>query len=663
MNLEGKILGARYEIIEKIGVGGMATVYKARCHVLNRFVAVKILRDEFTTDEEFIRRFKVEAQSAASLTHPNIVSVYDVGNQENLYYIVMELIQGKTLKEIINVDGALPWKWSANIAIQIASALETAHRNKIIHRDIKPHNIIITEDGIAKVTDFGIAKAVTNSTITAVGATIGSVHYFSPEHAKGGYTDEKSDIYSLGVVLYEMVTGKIPFDADTPVSVALKHMQEEAIEPIKLNPMIPQSINDIIMKAMRKDASKRYQTASDMLKDLNMAIKNPEVVLDINKIKPQDFATQKLPNMYEKPLEERIKEKDEIMSKEEENKGDKKKKGFFKKHKWAKIVLLIVLAIALFVIPMLVMANLFKAPNKEVNLPDLTNMSLAQAEITLGDLNLKVEVLEEIFDEEVLEGFIISQDPKFIEGYKVRENSVVKVTVSKGKDVPEVKAVPDVAGKTREEAIKILEEAGFTYNAIDESSDKVEKGKITRQEPAKNAEAEVGSEVKIYISAGKEQATVPNVIGKTEEEAKKAITDAKLTVGTVGTEEDSSKSDGTVTRQGTTAGTKVDVGSTVNITVNKLPKLKSGSANIYFSLFTNYVKPAGEDEEPKQKELEVRVDGDTIHKQKYLENLATVSVSGIEGFGTVTVEVFVDSVKRRTVTMDLNTTTVIDIKP
>ena len=226
MNLEGKVLGNRYEIIEKIGVGGMATVYRAKCHVLKRDVAVKILRDEFTTDDEFIKRFNAEAQAAASLTHPNIVSVYDVGHEGNLYYIVMELVKGKTLKEIIVEEGALPWKWAVDLGIQIARGLEVAHRNNIIHRDIKPHNIIITEDGTAKVTDFGIAKAVSNSTITAFGATTGSVHYFSPEHAKGARTDQKSDLYSLGVVMYEMVTGRVPFDADTPVSVALKHMKE-----------------------------------------------------------------------------------------------------------------------------------------------------------------------------------------------------------------------------------------------------------------------------------------------------------------------------------------------------------------------------------------------------------------------------------------------------
>ena len=278
MNLIGKIVGNRYEILEEVGLGGMATVFKAKDHVLNRLVAVKVLKDEFTTDTEFVKRFNTEAQAAASLSHPNIVSIFDVGHEEenNLYYIVMELIQGKTLKEIINSERKLTWKWAVNIAMQIASALEIAHKNGIVHRDIKPHNIIITEDGIAKVTDFGIAKAVSNSTITAFGTTIGSVHYFSPEQAKGGYTDAKSDLYSLGVVMYEMLTGKVPFDADTPVSVALKHMQEEAKEPIELNEEIPTAINQIVVKAMQKEPTARYQSATEMLHDLSQALKDPD---------------------------------------------------------------------------------------------------------------------------------------------------------------------------------------------------------------------------------------------------------------------------------------------------------------------------------------------------------------------------------------------------
>lgn len=324
MSLEGKTIGNRYEILEKIGVGGMATVYKAKDNILKRNVAIKVLRDEFTTDEEFIKRFNTEAQSAASLTHPNIVSIYDVGHEENLYFIVMELIKGKTLKQIITEEGVLPWKWSINIAMQIASALEMAHKNNIIHRDIKPHNIIITEDGIAKVTDFGIAKAVSNSTITAFGTTIGSVHYFSPEHAIGGYTDAKSDIYSLGVVMYEMVTGRVPFDADTPVSIALKHMQEKPVEPIKLNPSIPYAVNKIIMKAMQKEVSLRYSSATELLKDLSLALKNPEGEgIGISEENIENSYTQVIPT---------IREGEEMKKKETETKN---KNVFFEKHKKA----------------------------------------------------------------------------------------------------------------------------------------------------------------------------------------------------------------------------------------------------------------------------------------------------------------------------------------
>ena len=345
MNLEGRLLGNRYELLGKIGNGGMATVYKAKCHVLNRFVAVKILKDEFTTDEEFIKRFNTEAQAVASLTHPNIVSVYDVGHEGDLYYIVMELIQGKTLKEIILAEGALSWKWSVNVAIQIASALETAHKNNIIHRDIKPHNIIITEDGIAKVTDFGIAKSVSNSTITAFGTTLGSVHYFSPEHARGGFTDAKSDLYSLGVVLFEMLTGKVPFDADTPVSVALKHMQEEPVEPISINPGILVAINKIVMKAMKKDPTFRYQNATEMLKDLTLALKNPDGNFVTSNTIQNDFPTQVIPTIekqnLEKNIEEKIKEKDAQKSKK------KKKENFFVKHKALTIVIAIILLFGL----------------------------------------------------------------------------------------------------------------------------------------------------------------------------------------------------------------------------------------------------------------------------------------------------------------------------
>jgi len=497
---------------------GMAVVYKAKCHVLNRFVAVKVLKDEFTTDEEFIKRFNIEAQSAASLTHPNIVSVYDVGNEGNLYYIVMELIKGKTLKEIIVEDGILGWKWSVKVAIQIASALETAHRNNLVHRDIKPHNIIITEEGIAKVTDFGIAKAVSNSTITAFGSTIGSVHYFSPEHARGGFTDEKSDLYSLGVVLYEMVTGRVPFDADTPVSVALKHMQEEAIEPSIINPDIPLAVNQIIVKAMQKDVVKRYGSATEVIKDLNMAIKTP----DASFVRLEDFATKVV------KAEDLEAENEEDKPK---NKKDKKRKfakirDFFDEHRVLKVVAFILLAILVF---SLAMGGTFMALTmgraKEVQIPDLKNLTIEEAKDKVKELKLKVEVEEEKFHIDIEEGKIISQNPKFQNNFKIKEGTVIKVIVSKGQ---EIVTVPKVLLMTKDEASKKLRELGLDVKIEEEYSDEVEKNYVIEQDIAEGEEVLAGSKIVLKVSKGIEQVQVPSLIGKTEAEAKKLIADSKL---------------------------------------------------------------------------------------------------------------------------------------
>ncbi|HRU41954.1 MAG TPA: Stk1 family PASTA domain-containing Ser/Thr kinase, partial [Candidatus Diapherotrites archaeon] len=271
----GRVLGDRYEVLEKIGGGGMALVYKAKCRLLNRFVAIKVLRPEFTEDEEFVKKFRREAQSAASLSHPNIVGIYDVGTENNSYYIVMEYVKGQTLKELIKSKGTLGVEYSTNIAIQICYALDQAHKNNIVHRDIKSHNILIREDNSVKVTDFGIARAVSSSTITNTGNVIGSVHYFSPEQARGGYVDEKSDIYSLGVVMYEMLTGRLPFEGDSPIAVALKHIQEEPEPPSRINSKIPKAIEAIIMKCMEKEVSKRYNSASEIINDLRQSLVMP----------------------------------------------------------------------------------------------------------------------------------------------------------------------------------------------------------------------------------------------------------------------------------------------------------------------------------------------------------------------------------------------------
>ena len=625
MNLEGKMLGNRYEIIEKIGNGGMATVYKAKCTVLNRYVAVKILRDEFTTDEEFIKRFAAEAQSAASLTHPNIVSIYDVGHEDNLYYIVMELIKGKTLKQIINEDGKLPWKWSLNIASQIASALETAHRNKIIHRDIKPHNIIITEDGIAKVTDFGIAKVVSNSTITAFGATIGSVHYFSPEHAKGGYTDEKSDIYSLGVVMYEMLTGQVPFDADTAVSVALKHMQEEPIEPMELNPDIPKAVNDIIMKAMQKDTGLRYQSATEMLNDINMALKRPDGDFVNLRTAGGNFETQRF-----EPLED-----EEIRTKRNNKKDENKFKKFISNHK---VLSFFIGAILLFAIAFGGTALVSKLVfNQDVNLPNFVGMTKEEAQKEADKIKVKLE-FEEEFSADVEEGKVISQDPEFKENSKIKEKSTVKLKISKG---TELVKVPKVTGMEKEEAIKTLEDLGLKVEIKEETSKKVEEGYVINQDIAENKEINAGDTVTITVSTGTgiTQVSVPSVTGKTENEARTALESAKLKV-TVNYEEDSSKTEGIVLKQNVESGKKVDEGTTVTITVNKAES-KSGTVTVNVKSITGGYDSSDTDltDTDKKAKIDIKVDGTSVYTQSNVDKNSTAISTSFSGKGKVQIVV------------------------
>ena len=636
MNLEGRILGNRYEIIEKVGNGGMATVYKATDLVLKRYVAVKILRDEFTTDEEFIRRFETEAQSAAKLVHSNIVSIFDVGVDNGIYYIVMELIQGKTLKEIILEEkGPLPWKWSVNVAIQIASALEMAHKNNIIHRDIKPHNIIITEDGVAKVTDFGIAKAVSNSTITAFGKTIGSVHYFSPEHARGGYTDAKSDLYSLGIVLYEMVTGKVPFDADTPVSIALKHMQEEPVPPIEKNPNLPEALNKIIFKALKKDPMLRYQTATELLQDLKSALKNPsgDFVEEID-YDPTARTQRISTNQYDKMSNNREKKENKFVT-------------FIKKHKViSSIIGLMLLFFLAFggTILVLGMTN-----PKEVEIPNIVGLTKTEAEQKVKSANLVFEIESEEYNSEVAENHIISQDPKYISSYKVKENTVIKVVISKG---TEKTKVPNVKGKEKEEAIQLIENAKLKAEVIEETSKTVKEGYIISQETDPDTEVNAGDTVKIHVSTGTgiKQITMIDVKGKTEADAKKTLEDIGLVVN-IGYSEDSSKDNGIVLKQAVEVGKVIDEGTTVTITVNKLAEIKTVPIKINVkSLLDGNITETVKDEngeeiqQVKDVQLKVMVGNDTIYSQTVKASETALSVGNAKGTGTTTVKVYIDGV-------------------
>lgn len=670
MNLEGKIIGNRYEIIEKIGNGGMATVYKARCTILNRYVAVKVLREEFTTDEEFIKRFNTEAQAAASLTHPNIVSVFDVGQEYNIYYIVMELIQGKTLKQIIAEEGALPWKWSVNIAIQICSALEVAHKNGIVHRDIKPHNIIITEDGIAKVTDFGIAKAVSNSTITAFGTTIGSVHYFSPEHARGGYTDAKSDIYSLGVVMYEMVTGKVPFDADTPVSVALKHMQEEPIEPIKLNSRIPIAVNQIILKAMKKDANLRYSSATEMIKDLSLALKNPSGKF-VQEKNTNDF-TRVIPTISENMVNQKqYKENSGRNTKKNEPEKTGLAKYLEENPKMKKVIyigvpiLVVILCILIFWGSLTITQKIFGTGTEQssgISLISVENVTIDEAKSKLDAAGIKYDI-EEVYNKDIEAGKVISQKPAPGTNYDVTKNSPVKLTVSKGAKIVKM---PKVKGKKYEEAVEELEKVELIPERIDETSQTVEEGIVTKQDITEGKEVNAGETVKIYVSIGTglEKVSIPSVTDMDIEQAKKMLTEKKIEVN-ITYQEDTNKSNGIVLKQSLEVGSVVDEGTAITLTVNKIQEIKEGTVNVNVKSLTGY-KPekdeTGAIKKPDNVVIRVTVDDENVYKQSVSEDTENINVT-IKGKGVVTVKVYVDEVRKENAQIDLNgSNTILDVK-
>ena len=676
MNLIGKMLNNRYEVLEKIGNGGMATVYKAKCHVLNRYVAIKILRDEFTTDSEFIKKFNTEAQSAASLTHPNIVSIFDVGNEDNLYYIVMELIQGKTLKDIIIEDGILSWKWSVNIAIQIASALETAHKHNIIHRDIKPHNIIITEDGMAKVTDFGIAKAVSNSTITAFGTTIGSVHYFSPEHARGGFTDAKSDIYSLGIVMYEMLTGKVPFDADTPVSVALKQVQEEPVEPIKFNSNIPIGVNRIILKAMQKDPNIRYQNATEMLQDLSMALKKPNEDFVVLAHKHANSPTQKVPTIYEIEMEKnndrkapKLGENDKV----EQSKFEQFKK-YLEEHPLLKVLLMFALCVVIFLVVTFGTLAIFNGtrPKQEImpNLAgynDSARVSKENAIALLEELGFKDYEVKEEYNDEVEEGYVISQTPEYKANYNINVTEKVTIVVSKGQKL--VTLPKKMIGEEFTDISKELDKLEINYEEIQENSEEVEAGIILSVEPEEGEEIAASTLVKITVSKGSAYAdvTMKNLIGMPEAEAVAWLTEQKITPEVV-YEENATKSDGVVTDQSVSSGKVVKEASTVTITVNRQPKKSTVTVNVNLKTLTGYVPKTvstnvvdetgntvvkTEEVTPDKVKLTIKVGEDVIYDQEQYQS-ATGITQTFSTTGVKEVKILVNGVVKKNETVDFS---------
>ncbi|MFF2528873.1 Stk1 family PASTA domain-containing Ser/Thr kinase [Brevibacillus sp. NPDC058079] len=532
--MEGQRLGGRYQIESRVGGGGMAIVYKARDLILNRPVAVKVLRSHFGTDEDFVNRFRREAQAVASLSHPNVVGVYDVGQEGDTHYMVMEYIEGYTLKEVIIQRGALPVEEAVRIAEQICDALDHAHQNQIIHRDIKPHNIMIGKNGRVKVTDFGIARAVTSATITHTNAMLGSVHYFSPEQARGGITGEKSDIYSLGIVLYEMVTGELPFSGDSPISVALKHLQEPLPEPRQVNPAIPQSVENVILKALVKDPFLRYASASEMLEDLETCL-FPERLNEEKLTFPVDEEmTRVVPIITPDMLEGHTNGKTGGAGRgryeqrtEEEDAKPAKKQWWVKALLWVGgIGLFFVLAFFGFNL----LLNLFPSV-PEAQVPHVEGIEVTLAEKKIQDAKLVARIVEEANDT-IEKGMVIRQDPA--PPMRLKENSVVTLYVSKGQQEINMPNLVTLPRATAEEALKSngfkLENVTF----VEEEDDKAEVGTVIKQSPAANEKVfPTKTNVTVTISKGKAFVKMPDVRNKSVEAAQVELFKRGLSVGEI----------------------------------------------------------------------------------------------------------------------------------
>lgn len=556
----GTVLGNRYEIIEKIGGGGMALVYKARCRLLNRYVAIKVLRDEYINDEEFIKKFRRESQAAASLSHPNIVNIYDVGVEKredhDVHYIVMEYIKGKTLKEVIKEKGKLSVDETLDFSIQIGEALAHAHKNHIVHRDIKPHNIMITEEGRVKVTDFGIARAASASTISNTTNVVGSVHYFSPEQARGRYTDEKSDIYSLGIVMYEMVTGKVPFEGDSPISVALKHIQEEIVPPREIDSTIPVALENIILRCVRKSQVERYSTASELLNDLYKIRSNNEDI-GIDTLDVVDEPTQIIPPV------DNMKNRDDLdmpKTKKKKNSDGGLKVVFL-------AILLAFIVVSSIALGYVKFRELFVT--SEVRVPDLVGMSLEEAEDKLSELGLKLTVTKEIFDSEYDKGLIIGQDPEA--RTEVKEGYTIEVVVSKGK---EMTTVPNLINKDITEIGRLLLDANLREGRVEyEHHDTIPANIIISQDPEPFTEVEVDTGVSIVVSKGPETVLVsmPKLVGLTEEQARNALAAYNLKIGEIIREPNADYAQGEVFWQSIEAGFQIETETAIDLMISTGP--------------------------------------------------------------------------------------------
>ena len=598
MLTEGMYIADRYEIIGKIGAGGMSDVYKAKDLTLGRFVAIKVLKSEFSEDVNFVTKFRTEAQSAAGLEHPNIVNIYDVGSENGLHYIVMEYVEGITLKTYIEKKGQLSFKEAVSIAIQVGRGIEAAHNKNIIHRDIKPQNIIISTEGKVKVTDFGIARAATSNTIHS--DVMGSVHYSSPEQARNGFVDGKSDIYSLGIVMYEMVTGRVPFDGDTTVAVAIQHLQEEMVPPSAYAPNLPISMEKIILKCTQKNPDRRYESMTTLLADLRKALISPNedfVVMvplasrdktrvigedDVNQIKKEAGSIYLKNEKKRAPVV--IAEDEE--NDEEEDEDDIDDDGDLNpKMEKAITIMGIVAAVVIVIIIVYLVISLFggfKSGKKNsaqtetsqtqstssqsetkdgVTVPDVSGKTYDEAKEALAALELGIKQAGTTSSDTVEKGNIVSQNPASQK--KVEKHTTIEVTVSSGKGSI---TIPDIVGQKDTDAVSALEKAGFVCNKTYSNSSSVAEGYVISQTPAADAQGKEKDTVTIEISQGPEAVTVPDVTTtyKSEEQARALLTDFAVSTTT----KYSDTPEGIVIGQSIDAGKKVEKGTAITITVS-----------------------------------------------------------------------------------------------
>lgn len=603
---EGVLIGDRYEIMGRIGTGGMADVYKGRDHKLNRYVALKVLKREFREDELFVKKFQSEAQAAAGLMHPNIVNVYDVGEDRGLYFMVMELVEGITLKEYIQKKVRLTPKEVISITLQVCAGIEAAHNNGIIHRDIKPQNIMISKEGKVKVTDFGIAKATTSNTIST--NAMGSVHYTSPEQARGGFSDIRSDIYSLGITMFEIITGELPFDGETTVSIAIKHLQEDIAAPSELVPDIPYSLERIILKCTQKSSDRRYQNMGELISDLKRSLVDPEGdfvtiapfanVADTVAITPDELERIQKEAAYDDEYDgyndedyddndeyDEYDEEDDEYDEYDDEDYEKGKRGSKKKDsevnpKMAKLMKILTAVVAAIIVFILVFTvgkatgllkfnskNVETTDNKKVETPNFEGKTLEEAKALAKKKGLTLEVVKEATSTKYEKGIVSKQMTG--KGTSVKKGTKIQVWVSTGLEGEEI-TIPDVSGMSEEEAKETLIAKGFKKANISveqKQSDSVDTGLVISTTPEADAKAAEDTKITIYVSTGAGKVTVPNLVGKSQEEAESALSEAGLNGSA--SEEYSDTEAGKVISQEIDSGEKVDKGTTVSYVVSK----------------------------------------------------------------------------------------------